>query len=245
MYEVYEVDPGNFVPVFENILELIHPDDIKHVRRNIEQGIETGILYPVNYRIIANGKTKEIAGSGSFGTNEQGERIMIGLVQDITEKKKNEILIIEANKELAEKNTALEKTNRELEQFARIASHDLQEPLRKIQTFSNMLKGKVGNKEAIESYLERISVSAERMQTLVRDVLNYSRTSHLEEKFEAVDLNNIILYKTTKGQAFENKTSDILFHIINHSTYHRGQIAADFRQTGTEPLSTDYIFYKR
>ena len=60
-----------------------------------------------------------------------------------------------------------------------------------------------------------------------------------------VDLNNIILYKTTKGQAFENKTSDILFHIINHSTYHRGQIAADFRQTGTEPLSTDYIFYKR
>jgi uncharacterized damage-inducible protein DinB len=60
-----------------------------------------------------------------------------------------------------------------------------------------------------------------------------------------VDLGSIILYKTTKGQAFENKISDILFHVINHSTYHRGQIAADFRQTGTEPLSTDYIFYKR
>lgn len=192
MYAVYGVDSKTFKPVVENILKLIHPDDLKHVRRNIEEGIKTGVLYPVNYRIIANGKIKDIAGSGSLGTNDRGEKIMIGLVQDITEKKKNEILIIEANKELAEKNTALEKTNRELEQFARIASHDLQEPLRKIQTFSNMLKGKVGNKEAIESYLERISVSAERMQTLVRDVLNYSRTSHLEEKFEAVDLNNII-----------------------------------------------------
>jgi uncharacterized damage-inducible protein DinB len=60
-----------------------------------------------------------------------------------------------------------------------------------------------------------------------------------------VDFNGIISYKTTKGQVFENKISDILFHIINHSTYHRGQIAADFRQNGTEPLSTDYIFYKR
>lgn len=192
MYEVYGVDAKNFEPVLENILKLIHPDDIEHVRSNIEQGIKTGILHPVNYRIIANGEIKEITGSGRFGANDRGERIMIGLVQDITEEKKNELLIIEANKELAQKNTALEKTNRELEQFARIASHDLQEPLRKIQTFSNMLKGSVDNKEAITSYLEKISTSAGRMQTLIQDVLNYSRTSYLEEKFEAVDLNNII-----------------------------------------------------
>lgn len=60
-----------------------------------------------------------------------------------------------------------------------------------------------------------------------------------------VDLSKTISYKNSKGQSFENKTSDILFHIINHSTYHKGQIATDFRQNGIEPINTDYIFYKR
>ncbi|HRP56991.1 DinB family protein [Agriterribacter sp.] len=71
---------------------------------------------------------------------------------------------------------------------------------------------------------------------------NFNETVRI---LDHVDLSSIISYKTTKEQAFENKARDILFHIINHSTYHRGQIAADFRQTGTEPLTTDYIFYKR
>ena len=74
------------------------------------------------------------------------------------------------------------------------------------------------------------------------DDKNYNETMHL---LSDLDLSSIILYKTGKGEKFENKISDILFHIINHSTYHRGQIATDFRQTGTEPLTTDYIFYKR
>lgn len=60
-----------------------------------------------------------------------------------------------------------------------------------------------------------------------------------------LDLNKPIPYQNSKGQKFQNKISDILFHIINHSTYHRGQIATDFREKGIEPLATDYIFWKR
>lgn len=52
-------------------------------------------------------------------------------------------------------------------------------------------------------------------------------------------------YKTSKGDAFQNTVKDILFHIINHSTYHRGQIAANCKEYGIEPLMSDYIFYKR
>lgn len=59
------------------------------------------------------------------------------------------------------------------------------------------------------------------------------------------DLSKTISYKNSKEQSFENKTSDILFHIINHSTYHRGQIATEFRKNGINPLITDYIFWKR
>lgn len=54
-----------------------------------------------------------------------------------------------------------------------------------------------------------------------------------------------ISYKNSLCKSFSNNLRNILFHIINHSTYHRGQIALDFRETGIEPLVSDYIFYKR
>lgn len=62
---------------------------------------------------------------------------------------------------------------------------------------------------------------------------------------ESSDLSQIIRYRNSKGDLFENKAEDILFHIINHSTYHRGQIALLFRESGVEPLISDYIFHKR
>lgn len=58
-------------------------------------------------------------------------------------------------------------------------------------------------------------------------------------------LDQSIQYQTSRGQLFSDKIQDVLYHIINHSTYHRAQIATDLRQTGIEPLNTDYIFYKR
>ncbi len=59
------------------------------------------------------------------------------------------------------------------------------------------------------------------------------------------DLERIVVYQNSKGESFKNSVRDILFHIINHSTYHRGQLAADFRKTGIDPVVSDYIFYKR
>jgi uncharacterized damage-inducible protein DinB len=74
------------------------------------------------------------------------------------------------------------------------------------------------------------------------DTANFEQSLQILENF---DLGEMIRYTNTKGEAFANKVRDILFHVINHSTYHRGQIAAAFRQQGIEPLVTDYIFYKR
>ncbi|WP_026063288.1 DinB family protein [Pedobacter arcticus] len=59
------------------------------------------------------------------------------------------------------------------------------------------------------------------------------------------DFDLIINYKTSSGLAFENTIRDILFHIINHSTYHRAQIAMQLKTVEIEPLSTDWIMYKR
>lgn len=62
---------------------------------------------------------------------------------------------------------------------------------------------------------------------------------------ETIELDRIITYKNTTGEQFENSLSDILFHIINHSTYHRGQIMIKMREAGIEVPYTDYIIYKR
>ncbi len=59
------------------------------------------------------------------------------------------------------------------------------------------------------------------------------------------DLEERVIYQNSKGDQFENTVFEMIFHVINHSTYHRGQINSLLKKSGIEPLFTDYIFYKR
>lgn len=74
------------------------------------------------------------------------------------------------------------------------------------------------------------------------DRANYEQTLQLLNTY---NLNTTINYINSKGQTFTNSIQDIVFHIINHSTYHRGQIATALKDVGLEPLSTDFIYFKR
>src|SRR5690606_36056016 len=74
------------------------------------------------------------------------------------------------------------------------------------------------------------------------DTTNYFDTLNI---LSELDLNTIIKYKNSKGDEFENSIQQILFHVSNHFSHHRGQIISDLRQNGIEPIVTDYIFYKR
>lgn len=74
------------------------------------------------------------------------------------------------------------------------------------------------------------------------DIENYRQTLSILHGYH---LNQKIPYKNSKGEEFSNSIRDILFHVANHSTHHKGQIVSDFRQQGIPPLITDYIFYKR
>lgn len=71
---------------------------------------------------------------------------------------------------------------------------------------------------------------------------NYNKTLKI---ISGCNLNDPIEYKKSKGTIFTNKIKDILFHVVNHSTYHRAQIATELKNCGIEPINTDYIFYKR
>ena len=81
----------------------------------------------------------------------------------------------------------------------------------------------------------------------VNELTGIDRTNFIDSLkiLEQEKLETEIKYLTSKGDPFANTIQDILFHVINHSTYHRGQIAVDFREHGIEPIVTDYVFYKR
>lgn len=83
----------------------------------------------------------------------------------------------------------IEFRNKQLEEYAYIASHDLQEPLRKIQVFGEMLQDSLNDPETIKHYLDKINASAARMTTLIKDVLKYSQLASTDELFELTHLN--------------------------------------------------------
>ncbi len=95
-----------------------------------------------------------------------------------------------SNDELKKYSQKLERSNKELQDFASVASHDLQEPLRKVQAFSDRLKSKAG--EALDAqcrdYLDRVQNAAARMQTLINDLLTYARVSSKAQPFVLTNL---------------------------------------------------------
>jgi two-component system, LuxR family, sensor kinase FixL len=109
------------------------------------------------------------------------------IFKDITERKR-------AEETLSRKAAELARSNAELEQFAYVASHDLQEPLRKIQAFGDRLKTKCDavNLQDGRDYLERMQSAAARMQTLINDLLTFSRVISASQPFVPVDLNQVV-----------------------------------------------------
>ena len=96
-------------------------------------------------------------------------------------------------KKISDTNFILEKSNGELAQFAYVASHDLQEPLRKIQTFISRINDtETTLSPKSKDYFNRVDNSAKRMQQLIRDILSYSRVDNRDSKFEQTDLNEVI-----------------------------------------------------
>jgi PAS domain S-box-containing protein len=118
---------------------------------------------------------------------QNGKDLFIAFLRDISKQKKNEV-------ELENKRHQLEKSNKELEQYAWLTSHDLKEPLRKILTFSDALikKDENGLTDQAKSYIGKIHTSAGRMKSLIEAVLAYSNVASDNDLFVKTDLNNIL-----------------------------------------------------
>jgi PAS domain S-box-containing protein len=124
---------------------------------------------------------------------DEGNALSV-IITDLTFQKEIQYLLKQNNYKLAAINAELETSNHDLQQFASVASHDLQEPLRKILIFSTLLRDKHKNEFSPEStaYLEKIIASSDRMRAMIVDILGYSRLSTNASPFTLTNLGEVI-----------------------------------------------------
>jgi len=165
---------------------LPHDRDSGLPERLIEQARKTGKASHEGWRVRRDGTT--FWGNITITALHDANNNVIGfskVTRDLTERKAAEDRLWAYAQEL-------ETQNKELERFAFVASHDLQEPLRKIRTFADLIQYNFDNRENIEMYLSKINSAALRMSELIRSILNYSKVSHKREEPKPTDLNIIL-----------------------------------------------------
>ncbi|SFX71766.1 sensor histidine kinase [Cytophaga hutchinsonii] len=182
------VERDSFESSNDAFINFVHPED-RHVIKNGERMVldeqQSSVAF---FRVIRkDGQMRYFKSIGKLLTDSSGNKILIGINNDITE----EHLV---SKSLEDRNSELEKSNKELASFNHVASHDLQEPLRKIQTFISRIYEKESSNlsQQGKDYLERIQIAAKRMRVLIDDLLLFSRTNKVEKIFEHTDLNLLL-----------------------------------------------------
>jgi len=181
-------EPGDFIPRRETLLKSVHPDDKDNVATAIDGILQNKQQPFVYYKILLpSHEVRYFKSTGKLLTDQQGSKILLGINFDITD----EHLL---NIELQERNKELEKSNKELASFNHVASHDLQEPLRKIQTFISRVSDadKAVMSQSARDYIAKIEVSAKRMRILIDDLLLFSRTNTTKKEFIKSNLNELL-----------------------------------------------------
>jgi two-component system CheB/CheR fusion protein len=191
---LFELGSGQWeIPDLKRLLEVVLPKKINII------DFEVATSFPgLGNRVMLLNATPIV--------RDQSEELAILIaVEDITEKREKEQIekvmgaelekkIFDRTFQLHEASTELQLSHENLDQFTYVASHDLQEPLRKIRTFSNILHDKYYNdlSTPVKGLVSKIRVSSERMSILIKELLNFSKVLHGDEVFEQVDLDKIL-----------------------------------------------------
>ena len=244
VYRIYEVD--DTMHDISNLFasNFIHPHDKDRVRQMMGEAVETGKDLNIEFKIItAKNKIKVIHSLARILKNKEGRNVkFVGSIRDITSQRQIE-------EDLKNKVAELNHSNRELEEFAYIASHDMQEPLRKITTFSDRLTEKYKDVLAGDGamYLTRMIASAENMRSLINDLLNFSRISKTGQSFAPISLNVVLRSVRTDLELKIEETGTVIqstsLPVINAITSQMKQLfiniisnAVKFNKPGITPV---------
>jgi len=189
LYQLFEVDSQQLNASYDIFLERVHMDDREFVNKAYQVSVTNHDRLDVSHRLLlSTGQIKHIHERGETIYDEDGQPLyMIGIAQDITERKQieeeREKLIIE-----------LGAKNAELERFTYTVSHDLKSPLVTIQGYLGLLKQNLasGKLERIHSDMERISNAAKKMEHLLKDLLELSRIGRLMYPSKKVPFEEVV-----------------------------------------------------
>ncbi len=176
----------------------IHPEDYA----SIAEGLERGLGNPKCEKLEKEYRFKKEDGSyayvvdrGMVLRDKKGQPYrMLGAIQDITERKSVEVSLQKLNREMEEKAKALALSNAELEQYAFVASHDLQEPLRMVNGFLNQLEKRYGHilDEKGKKYIKFAIDGSNRMRRIILDLLEFSRVGRNLGNIEPVEVGKLL-----------------------------------------------------
>lgn len=189
------------------VFNTVHENDRERITEAVARALTPGLdeAYDEVYTIInkLNGLERIIHAQGKAFFNDSGEPyIFMGTAQDITSQRKIQLALENevkqrtlelqaANIGLEEANRMLLASNEELAQYAYVASHDLQEPLRKITMYSNLLNER-DTEQKYSNLIDKIVRSSRRMSLLIKDLLEFSRLLNTDARFVKADLNTIV-----------------------------------------------------
>ena len=180
-----------------------------------------------NYEVVINsnfmGQRCFVLNARQLINENSEEQLILLAIEDITERKalensqklfaqELEQKVLERTIELKQANIKLQQSNENLQQFASIASHDLQEPLRKIKTFTSLLTTDFSKElpDGGKTVIKKIKTSAERMSQLIKEVLHYSKLNHTKEEFTATNLDVILKNVLNDLELLQTETKAVI-----------------------------------
>ena len=214
----------SFKPEVSNLLTTtdfwkknIHPDDRKKTQNSLDDAIADPLCnrWEQEYRIINyQEEIIYVIDRSVIIRDEDGKAIrMVGAMTDTSEQKQLDLKLSDVNEALQRHMIELERSNEELEQFAFVASHDLQEPLRMVSSFMDLLKRKYGDQfdEKGHQYIHFATDGAKKMKQIILDLLDYSRAGKVIEEPITFDLNKTLEeYKILRRKIIKEKKVIIL-----------------------------------
>jgi len=207
VYRIYEVTNIHEQINNQYASSFIHPDDKARVAGEMKKALATGADITVEFKIITAKKNIKVVHTILRAIrNKEGKPIKFaGSIRDVTDHRQIE-------QDLKNKVEELNHSNKELEEFAYVASHDMQEPLRKITTFSDRLAEKYRDVLTGDGlmYLSRMIASAENMRALINDLLEFSRISKTGQPFELVNLDLILRQVKTDLELTIEETGTVI-----------------------------------
>lgn len=256
MFDLYGAQREKFSGAFDAWNERVHPDDREQANAAVEKAIHGDANLDIMFRVIhPDGSIRYLGGQAVVFRDESGKAVrMLGANTDLTEQMK---MVDERRhhlREIARANVELKRSNDELAQFAYVASHDLQAPLRRIVSLSELLREELGGSLSgdAEMFMGQIESSAVSMRDLIRDLLSYSHIESEKRPQVRCDVQSIVAATVEQlseviaecdgevqcdelppVEADPQQLSQLFQNLIGNSLKYRGDSPARVHVTGT------------